>query len=109
MKKLPGKIIILMICAVIFLSACVCAMAEGETNALSKSYSLSDVHIFLPAAGFCMNGATTHENSYGDYWSSNLWIFDNAAIYMRFGSAPEYQDNAGTSRSTGLTIRAVCQ
>lgn len=36
MKKLPGKIIILMICAVIFLSACVCAMAEGETNALSK-------------------------------------------------------------------------
>ena len=80
-----------------------------ETNALSKSYSLSDVHIFLPAAGFCMNGVTTHENSYGDYWSSNLWIFDNAAIYMRFGGAPEYQDNAGTSRSTGFTIRAVCQ
>ncbi len=38
----------------------------------NNSYSTSDTHIFLPAAGCKANKGTLNAGSYGDYWSSTL-------------------------------------
>ena len=43
---------------------------EDETP--SSSYSLSDAHIFLPAAGYCLYGDLRYAGSCGIYWSSSL-------------------------------------
>ncbi|MCQ2205075.1 MAG: DUF1566 domain-containing protein, partial [Bacteroidales bacterium] len=74
----------------------------------SSSYSLSDVHIFLPAAGFRWDTDLNGVGDYGCYWSSSLDEDDpyNAWL-LNFGSSnvgPWYNG----SRSDGFSVRPVC-
>ena len=58
---------------------------KGKTP--SSSYSLSDAHIFLPAAGFCFRGALDNAGSDGYYWSSSLCTDGPLdALYVEFDS-----------------------
>ena len=87
----------------------------SEADVLSNSYSLSDVHIFLPAAGFRYEGELKLTNDkdnnkkIGIYWSSSLVsTFVYNAHCLRFYKG--YCDVAWhTTRAQGFTIRAVCQ
>lgn len=78
----------------------------------SASYSLSDAHIFLPAAGYHrFDGDLSYAGSDGFYWSSSLysdfpyfpyyaWCLDFDSGYVDYGSDIGY-------RYYGLSVRAV--
>lgn len=74
----------------------------------SSSYSLSDAHIFLPAAGCRSNGDLSDAGSYGHYWSSSL-----NADYPRYAggvyfSSGDVGNGFGGVRCIGQSVRAVC-
>ena len=78
---------------------------SGETP--SSSYSLSDAHIFLPAAGYRGNGVLGGAGSYGYYWSSSLYTdYSYYALYVPFDSGNVYGAH-GDYRYDGLSVRAV--
>ena len=64
-----------------------------------SSYSLSDVHIFLPAAGYRGGGGLINAGSRGVYWSSSLGAINN------FYSCDVYADSG--YRCYGHSVRAV--
>lgn len=66
------------------------------------SYSIEDLHIFLPAAG-TIQGAAVVFSSFGNYWTST---FDNwGGLGVAFG---EDIIDAGDEREYGCSIRPVC-
>ena len=71
-----------------------------------SSYSLSDAHIFLPAAGCRYNGDLGYAGSVGYYWSSSLYAgYPYDAWRVAFDS-----DDVGSSggyRYCGGSVRAV--
>ncbi|MBQ2591332.1 MAG: hypothetical protein II569_06335 [Paludibacteraceae bacterium] len=78
-----------------------------------SSYSLSDAHIFLPAAGYRRDG-DLYAGSLGFYWSSSLdtdfcpgdaWsvIFDSG--FDSYGVS--FGDDGGSGRCYGQPVRAV--
>lgn len=71
-------------------------------------YTISDPHIFLPAAG-CRNGSDLNNvGSYGYYWSSSLSSYDAGNAYaLNFvsGNINWFDDN----RNYGFTVRPVCK
>ena len=80
----------------------------------SSSYSLSDAHIFLPAAGYRDDGDFYGIGSYGYYWSSSLFIFDSGCAFIdKVDSDFEYDYNNYdyyddyNCRCSGCTIRPV--
>ena len=89
--------------------------AKGEADkgkyvykgkAPSSSYSLSDAHIFLPAAGYRGNGSLYGAGSYGLYWSSSLYTdYPDDAWNVYFGSVYVYGING--HRYYGQSVRAV--
>lgn len=71
------------------------------------SYSVSDPHLFLPAAGFRFESILRNEGPFGLYWSSSLDSNDSArAYYLMFQSndVNSYSDY----RFGGQSVRAVC-
>ena len=73
----------------------------------SASYSLSDAHIFLPAAGFRRNGDLGYAGSVGYYWFSSLSADNpNFAWDVSFNSDYVYYDYGGF-RVYGFSVRAV--
>jgi len=80
---------------------------DYKSPTIAASYSLSDVHIFLPAAG-CING-TSYTVTVGFYWSSSLYEdeSDKASCFKIENSYAktgwETQD-----RYIGQSVRAVC-
>ncbi len=77
---------------------------EDETP--SSSYSLSDAHIFLPAAGYRLGDDLNRAGSDGVYWSSSLDTDDrdNAwSIDFRSGLVSYYP----SGRCHGYSVRAV--
>lgn len=73
---------------------------------LSASYSLSDTHIFLPAAGYMANTTMSYEGVLGSYWSSTLRAGNSAnANCFNIYSSKAY--NEGSQRCAGLSIRPV--
>jgi hypothetical protein len=73
----------------------------------SSSYSLSDAHIFLPAAVFCFSGDGRYDGSYGYYWSSSLFSdCPDHAWCVKFNSDYVYGHN--DCRCYGQSVRAVC-
>ena len=75
---------------------------EGETP--SSSYTLSDAHIFLPAAGY---RGIYSVGSVGYFWSSSLSTdYPDEAWNVYFGSG-DVGDGDG-SRYYGTPVRAVC-
>ena len=78
---------------------------EGDTP--SASYSNSDAHIFLPAAGYRLDSNLYYAGTYGCYWSSSLYEDDPYyALYCFFYSY--YVDPSNPSyRCCGLSVRPV--
>jgi len=76
-----------------------------SSGAPSSSYTLSDAHIFLPAAGFRSYGDLNFAGSDGYYWSSSLYAGDpDGAWDVSFGS--DVGNNNG-NRYYGQPVRAV--
>jgi len=74
----------------------------------SSSYSLSDAHIFLPAAGYRSGGGLSNAGSNGDYWSSSLYTdYPYYAWSVHFYSDFVY-DYYNVNRYDGRSVRAVC-
>lgn len=75
----------------------------------SSNYSLSDAHIFMPAAGRYEESGFSGEGTYGFYWTSSLYLEKcygawrqpfgiNGVVRMKF-----------QSRCCGFSVRAVCK
>ena len=91
------------------------AKADGDKgtkvysgNTPSASYSLSDAHIFLPAAG-CRNYTYLYyAGSYGYYWSASLYeYYPFGARDCYFGSGDVSSDNGYNRRYYGQSVRPV--
>ncbi len=83
------------------------ASDKGKMNtATVGSYSLSDAHIFLPAAG-CRSKSGLYDAGRGDYWSSSLRDSNgpNAAYYLDSYSGSVSWGNG--SRYRGHSVRGV--
>ena len=79
----------------------------SKKNPPLSSYSLSDAHIFLPAAGFRRNGDLGYAGSVGYYWFSSLSADNpNFAWDVSFNSDYVYYDYGGF-RVYGFSVRAV--
>lgn len=73
----------------------------------SADYSLSDYHIFLPAAGYRLGTSFYYSGFNGIYWSSSLnTSYPYYAYYLGFSSS--YVDRDIYTRLNGLSVRAVC-
>ena len=72
----------------------------------SSSYSLSDAHIFLPAAGFRDEGVLSHAGSNGCYFSSSLNT-DTQYGAWRVGFNSNNVSTGGAFRHYGMSVRAV--
>ena len=64
--------------------------------------------IFLPAAGYVLEGTLVDAGSYGYYWSSSLYTGNPLyAYYVYFNSG--YVDWYGSDRYNGQSVRPVCK
>lgn len=73
-----------------------------------KVTGLNGNSIFLPAAGYRVNGGLSGAGSNGDYWSSSLSTgYSSLAYYLDFGSGG--QSTRDDSRGCGRSVRPVCQ
>lgn len=82
---------------------------KGKKNnyEISANYSVSDTHIFLPAAGYRDGSDLSRVGLSGDYWSSSLNSYnsDNAYyLYLDSGSVGP----GSRYRYYGHTVRPVC-
>ena len=78
-----------------------------KNGAPSSSYSLSDAHIFLPAADFRIFDDLRYDGSCGNYWSSSLFSdYPDLAWCVKFNSDYVYSHN--DCRYFGQSVRAVC-
>ena len=81
---------------------------KGETP--SSSYTLSDAHIFLPAAGFRDDGDLKRAGSWGYYWSSSLAAGSPYYAWnVCFYSGNVYGSGYDFYRYCGQSVRAVCK
>ncbi|MBE6313030.1 MAG: hypothetical protein E7076_07760 [Bacteroidales bacterium] len=82
---------------------------EKYRSALAASYSLADIHIFLPVTGF-REGKDELEKQGGNYWSSSLSfniLFLDCVYYLTFNDvAVGVYDDYGY-RFVGHSVRAV--
>ncbi len=78
-----------------------------EDDIPSASYSLSDAHIFLPAAGY-RHTRLEYEKSYGCYMSTsvNSTYYPAGALEFYFQSSGIYPES-NNSRCTGQSVRPV--
>ena len=72
----------------------------------SSNYSLSDAHIFLPAAGCRINGISNRVGTNGYYWSSSVCFNTNAFTQSFYSYKCEKSNFA---RFFGYSVRAVCK
>ena len=80
---------------------------QGKGETPSSSYSLSDAHIFLPAAGYGFGGGIYHAGSEGNYWSSSLSDYPYAAWGVDLLSDDVRFIYAYGFRYFGFSVRAV--
>lgn len=72
------------------------------------SYSVSDPHLFLPAAGYRYGSSLDYAGSYGNCWSSSLNSSDpSSACGLGFNSGVVGWRSHG--RRYGQSVRPVCQ
>lgn len=63
--------------------------------------------IFLPATGY-KDSYVNAKNSYGDYWSDQVWLYDYAyAKTLYISSSKHYIENSESARAVGHPIRPV--
>ena len=78
---------------------------KGSFCKTSSSYSITDVHIFLPAGGYKEKTAIKCKGSHCVYWTSTLTnISNNGVDYIFFVQFPSL---AGEVRCNGLLVRAI--
>ncbi|MBO7476694.1 MAG: hypothetical protein J6U04_02030 [Salinivirgaceae bacterium] len=71
------------------------------------SYSLSDAHIFLPAAGYRSNSGLYFAGNAGHFWSSSLYGHDpSGARHCNFDRSNVYP-SSHNDRCDGLSVRPV--
>ncbi|MCQ2204265.1 MAG: fibrobacter succinogenes major paralogous domain-containing protein [Bacteroidales bacterium] len=67
--------------------------------------------IFLPAAGYMIDGNVRYQGSYGHYWSNTLGDVSSSSAYAIFFSATQRQmttdNNSSYLRCQGFSVRAV--
>lgn len=80
---------------------------ENNNPSLVGSYSISDPHIFLPAAGSRANSSLYYAGTYGDYWSSSLNKNNSNGAWTLYLNSKDF-GNSNTSRSAGQSVRPVC-
>lgn len=93
---------------------CIVYKAKQETDKgkrnnseISANYSVSDTHIFLPAAGGRWGSGLENVGSIGGYWSSSLYSNHPGYAYcLRFDSSSVGRNY--NVRYDGHTVRAVC-
>ena len=75
----------------------------------STSYSLSNTHIFLPAAGVCGNAGLVQIGLAGWYWSASLYNnYPNTACHCIFDSSSMYTaSKSNFDRRVGSSVRPV--
>ncbi len=79
---------------------------SGSSTTTSASYSMSDVHIFLPAAGYRYNGSLNQAGSSGNNWSLSLsTTYSDVAYDLYFDW--NCIDCDGSSRCYGRSVRPV--
>lgn len=82
-------------------------ISEYETP--SSDYSLSDSHIFLPAASCRRGNSLNHAGFYGYYWSSSLdytTASHNVCCYILSSGGVKISPEG---RWYGIPVRAVCE
>ena len=81
---------------------------SGGSTTPVGSYSLSDPHIFLPAAGYRLRSGLDDAGNDGYYWSSSLDDFYPVyAYYLGFRSGSVYRSDY--YRCLGYSVRAVVE
>ena len=84
--------------------------ADGKDGSVdyTSSYSVADdTHIFLPAAGHCIDTPPSFEGSVGKYWSSSLFTdFPDRGCGLDFHSGSADPDCV-SSRPYGRSVRPV--
>ena len=83
---------------------------SGVNNITEAAYSLSDTHIFLPAAGYRYYKYCEFARMFGFYWSASLYEnYPESAWYVYFDSSGENTTNIKTHfRFEAITVRPVC-
>ena len=88
---------------------------ENGIHESTENYSLSDCHIFLPAAGYYAEDTYRLVGTYGCYWSSSLYNGDDYgngcefAYGINFFPSTRNSGDAIFFRLGGRSIRAVCE
>ena len=91
------------------------AKADGDKGQLvysggtpSASYSITDTHIFLPAAGYRYGSSLYDGGTSSVYWSSSLdESYSNGGHYFYFSSG-SFDPWYGGYRCCGQSVRPVC-
>ena len=93
------------------------AADKGQTTKQSsEEYKITDVHIFLPAAGYKVNGAVSEQNINGGYWSSSIAPDNSKAysvgfrdiyVYVTTGNSTLNITASTTDRYVGFSVRPV--
>ena len=76
-------------------------------NTPSSDYSLSDSHIFLPAAGYLSYNSLYDAGTGGYYWSSSL--DDSLCAWGMYFSSGHRRRGSNYGRACGHSVRAVCK
>ena len=76
-------------------------------NIPSASYSLSDIHIFLPAAGNCAYLFTAYTGSFGYYWSASLYENYPNGARLCFFRNDSVDPSKGDKRCYGQSVRPI--
>ena len=79
---------------------------RGRNITTIGAYSLSDAHIFLPAAGYCRDTDLKNVGS-GSYWSASLYESSPNYAWDAYFASDYVASNGYTSRYDGRSVRPV--
>ena len=78
----------------------------GGVDGMVFTSTANENTLFLPAAGFVMNGAVSDVGNYGDYWSASVYG-ENVGDSMAFYTADTECGTARSYRCFGCSVRPV--
>lgn len=89
-----------------FIELCGVSGEKAEWNSTLKGILVTGSNglvVFFPAAGQCFKSKINHLNTYGYYWSSDLYIYNSAKAYFLYftgsvGPSDETRDNGHSVR-----------
>lgn len=75
----------------------------------SSSYSVTDTHIFMPAAGRYEDNGFSSGGTYGFYWTSSLYVEKSYGAWRQPFGTDGVVRMKFQSRCYGFSVRAVCK